>query len=80
MTRRFHAPAFHRFSEHFNTSLGQPVASHREFKTKLYEAQEKMSERLGFQQHYRVAEPGSGRTEEGMDRTHDVRKAQGLST
>lgn len=79
MRRRFHPPAFHRFSEHFNTSLGQPVSSKRGFKTALYEAQEKATERLGFQQHFREAEPKE-RNEEGMKDTHDIRKAAGLST
>jgi putative FmdB family regulatory protein len=80
MRRRFSAPAFHRFSEHFNHSLGKPVSSKKDFKTSLYEAQEQMTERLGWQQSFVEAEPQVGRTEDGMQATHDTRKALGMST
>lgn len=80
MRRRYTAPAVHRFTEHFNHSLGRPLASRGEFKTALYEAQERMTERLGFQQHYVEADPTAPRNEEGMDKTHDTRKALGMST
>lgn len=79
MRRRYTPPHTHRFTEHFNHSLGKPISSKARFKTALYEAQEQMTERLGFQQHYREADPTS-RNEEGMDVTHDKRKAMGLST
>lgn len=80
MRRRFTAPAIHRFTEHFNTSLGVPLGSKGQFKTALYEAQEKMTERLGFQQVYSEADPGVGRTEDGMQESHDTRKSLGMST
>lgn len=80
MRRRFTSPSFHRFSEHFNRSLGVPLGSKGQFKTALYEAQEKMTERLGFQQHYVEAEPQVGRNDDGMRETHDTRRALGMST
>ena len=80
MRRRYSVPHIHTFTEHFNTSLGKPVSSKKDFKTSLHEAQERMTERLGWQQHFREAEPQAGRTDEGMKETHDTRKALGMST
>ncbi len=80
MRRHYTPPAFHRFHEHFNTSVGSAVSSDKEFKTKLYEAQEKMTERLGFQQHYAPAETRQIVNDEGMKSTHDHRKKMGMST
>lgn len=81
MRRVFTAPSFHRFTEHHNATVGRPVSSLRDFKTKLHEAQEKMTERLGFQQHYSVADPTPITYEDkGMDATHDTRKVLGMST
>lgn len=79
MQRMYSPPVFHRFHEHFNTSLGKVLNSKRDFKTSLYEAQEQATERLGWQQHFREAEPKRV-NDDGMDVTHDARKAQGMST
>lgn len=43
--------------EYFSTAVGQAVTSHRQVESELARKQDEMSERLGFDQKYALADP-----------------------
>lgn len=43
--------------EYFSTAIGQSVTSHRQVESELSRKQDEMSERLGFDQRYALADP-----------------------
>lgn len=67
--------------DHFNHSLGQYVRNDADARSKLSEASDRMSERMGFDHRYEFVDGNEtkelGVTDEGLDATRARERAEG---